>query len=273
MFKTIGIALCCAGALVAQGAPEQVTVPLHDPSRPAQIRVHLLNGSIAVRGADVRDVLVQVNSHGRRERREPPPPPNAEGMKRLNLPGDSGLDITEDNNVVNITTPPWGGGAGLTITVPVHSSLQLSCVNGGSIDVEHVDGEIDATELSGNIALKDVAGSVVAHSLNGQIVATLNRVDASKPTSFSTLNGNIDVTLPANVRANLRMKTDNGSIYSDFDVKLTSGAEAVPSGPEHMQNGRYHIRFDRTLRGTINGGGPELQFTSFNGQIYIRKGK
>ena len=32
-------------------------------------------------------------------------------------------------------------------------------------------------------------------------------------------------------------------------------------------------RVDRTLRGTINGGGPEYQFTSLNGQIFIRKKK
>ncbi|MBV9308345.1 MAG: hypothetical protein JOZ45_19525 [Acidobacteriaceae bacterium] len=38
-------------------------------------------------------------------------------------------------------------------------------------------------------------------------------------------------------------------------------------------DGTYHLRFDRTLRGTINGGGPEFQFTTFNGQIYIRKKK
>jgi hypothetical protein len=102
------------------------------------------------------------------------------------------------------------------------------------------------------------------------VLATLDRVDPSKPMSFSTLNGTIDVTLPADVRANVRMKTDNGDIYSDFDIKLgSSGAREV----EHERGGAYHVRFDRGLRGTINGGGPEYQFTSFNGQIYIRKRK
>lgn len=272
MLKTIGIALCCAGAVLAQGSPEQVTVPLHDPSQPAHIRAHLLNGSISVRGANINNVLVEAHSPGRGEDHRPRPA-RADGMKRLDLPGNSGLSIAEDNNIVNISTPPWGGRTDLTITVPLHSSLQLSCLNGGGIKVTHVDGEIDASELSGSITLNDVAGSVVAHSLNGQIEATINRLDPSKPTSFSTLNGDIDVTLPADVRANLRLKTDNGDIYSDFDVKLSSGASVVQTGPGHIQNGRYQVRFDRVLRGTINGGGPEIQFTSFNGQIYIRKRK
>jgi DUF4097 and DUF4098 domain-containing protein YvlB len=28
---------------------------------------------------------------------------------------------------------------------------------------------------------------------------------------------------------------------------------------------------DSTMKGTINGGGPEIQFKTFNGNIYIRK--
>jgi DUF4097 and DUF4098 domain-containing protein YvlB len=91
--------------------------------------------------------------------------------------------------------------------------------------------------------------------------------------SFSTLNGDIDVTLPADVKANVRMKTDNGAIYSDFDVTLNHTSSAAPEQSGRQSNGSYHIRFNRAITGTINGGGPELQFTSFNGQIYIRKRK
>jgi DUF4097 and DUF4098 domain-containing protein YvlB len=91
--------------------------------------------------------------------------------------------------------------------------------------------------------------------------------------SFSTLNGDIDVTFPDSFKANVRMKTDNGEIYSDFDVKLDSGSEVVRNESGHEHGGKYHVRFDRALRGTINGGGPEIQFTTFNGQIFIRRKK
>jgi len=87
------------------------------------------------------------------------------------------------------------------------------------------------------------------------------------------LNGDIDVTLPDNSKANVRMKTDNGEIYSDFEVKLDSGAQVQRNESGRQRDGSYHLRFDRTLRGSINGGGPEFQFTTFNGQIYIRKRK
>ena len=276
----IGIAFLCGelffcAVVRAQEPADRVTVPLTDPSRPARIRAHLLFGSITVRGADVRDV--EVTTHRRmdggrheheheREHPEPPPPP---GMKRLDSP--PALDVVETDNVVNIKTGVWGSSSDLVVTVPRHSSLELKTVNGGGITVEGVDGEIDADELNGSITLKDVSGSVVAHSLNGAVNVVLDQVDASKPMSFSTMNGDIDVTLPENARANLRMKTDNGAIYSDFDVKLSGGQSFTTDSGHH--DGAYHIRLDRTLHGTINGGGPEYQFTSFNGRIYIRKKK
>lgn len=271
MIRVIGVLLFCAGSVLAQNG-ERVNVPLHDPSRPARIHASMLSGSITVRGADVRDVQVQAHSRSGEEEHESPPP-RADGMKRLDLGGSSGLDVVEDNNVVTIKTSSWNRPADLTITVPRHSSLELKCVNNGDIQVEQVDGEIDANDLNGKIMLKNVGGSVVAHSLNGEVLVSLDRVDPSKPMSFSTMNGNIDVTLPASVKANVRMKTDNGEIYSDFDVKLEPGARQVQNEPGRTSDGKYHVRFDRTLRGTINGGGPEFQFTSFNGQIYIRKGK
>ena len=96
-------------------------------------------GGITVRGADVKEVLVESHSRGHRDSRESRPP-GAEGMKRLNLPGTAGLDVVEENNDVHIKTSSWQTPADLMITVPRRSSLQLKCMNDGDIYVEHVDG-------------------------------------------------------------------------------------------------------------------------------------
>jgi DUF4097 and DUF4098 domain-containing protein YvlB len=247
---------------------------LTDPSRPARIHVSLLMGGVTVRGGNTKEVVVETRARGGGgEFHEPPVPPRAAGMHRLDFPGSAGLDITEQDNAVNIRTTSWNRHADLVITVPRRSSVQLKTVNNGDIDVEQVEGEIDADALNGRITLKNVSGSVLAHALNGPILVTLDQVDPSKPMSFSTLNGDIDVTLPDNVKANVRMKTDNGEIYSDFEVKLDSGSHVVTNDSDRHAHGGYHIRLDKTFHGTINGGGPEYQFTSFNGQIFIRKKK
>src|SRR4051812_8920103 len=136
MMKTMGVLVVCAGALLAQDSGEKATVPLHDPARPARIRAHLMSGGITVRGSDRRDVLVEARAGSRddreerrEEQRERRHPTRADGMKRLELPGSSGLDITEEENVVNIKTASWNRPTDLIITVPRRSSLQLKCMN------------------------------------------------------------------------------------------------------------------------------------------------
>jgi DUF4097 and DUF4098 domain-containing protein YvlB len=276
--KIIAILFVCAGALLAQDSPERATVPLRDPSRPVRVIAQLMTGSITLRGADIKNVLVEAHSRGdrgdsERHGRHSDRADRSDGMKRLDLPGNAGLDVTEEDNVVNIKTSSMNQPSDLVITVPRHSSLRLKCMNDGDIYVEGVEGEIDANNLNGKVTLKNVSGSVIAHSLNGAVVATLDRIDAGKPMSFSTMNGDIDVTLPGELKANVRMKTDNGEIYSDFEVKLTGGPSVVGNESGRQPDGTFHLRFDHALRGTINGGGPEFQFQSFNGQIYIRRKK
>ncbi len=268
----IGIAFLYAGLTFAQDGAQKATVPLDDASRPARIRAHLMLGGITVRGGNVKEITVEARSRGGEDGQHERRPSESRGMKRLNLPGNAGLDITEEDNVVDIKTSSFSRPVDLVITVPRRSSLQLKCMNNGDIEVEGIEGDIDANNLNGRVTLKNVSGTVSAHSLNGEVTAVLDSVDPSKPLSFSTMNGDIDVTLPANPKASVRMKTDHGEIYSDYEVKFEPGARVEESDSQH-KDGHYRLRFDRTLRGTINGGGPEYQFTTFNGQIYLRKKK
>jgi Putative adhesin len=270
MKKFIGLLLVCAASLAAQDGVEKVTVPLHDPSRPARVHAQLNTGGITVRGYDGKEVLVE--AHARPGGEHHSTPQRADGMRRLELPGNAGLDVTEDDNLVNIRTSSWNHPVELVISVPRKSSLELKCMNDGDIVVEHVEGEIDANNLNGRVTLKNISGSALAHSLNGEVLVTFDRIDPSKPMSFSTLNGDIDVTLPDSTKATVKIKTDHGDIYSDFDVKLDPSA-SLRTESGNVKDGTFRVHIDRTLRGSVNGGGPEFQFTSFNGQIYIRKKK
>jgi DUF4097 and DUF4098 domain-containing protein YvlB len=101
-------------------------------------------------------------------------------------------------------------------------------------------------------------------------LVTFTRIN-QKPMAFSSLNGDIDVTFPADLKANVSLKSDRGEVFSDFDVQIQASApkQTVEDGRGH--GGKYRVQIDRTVHGAINGGGPELQFTNFNGGIYIRK--
>jgi len=251
--------------------PERITVPFRDASRPRTLNVELINGGITIRGYDGKDAIIETTgSDGRRDRDRDRRSGNVpEGMHRIDNVGGS-LDIVEDNNVIRVK-----GGISrhvdVVIQVPTQTSLSLKTLNGGGITVENISGEIDADNLNGPITVTNASGSVLAHSNNGKIVVSLNKVVPDKAMSFSTLNGEIDVTLPPDVKANVRMRTGNGDIYTDFDMKMDSTGNASVVEDGRNRGGRYRVRLDRSMTGTINGGGPEMQFSTLNGRILIRK--
>ncbi|MGZ4841370.1 MAG: DUF4097 family beta strand repeat-containing protein [Candidatus Angelobacter sp.] len=245
----------------------KVTVPLSDPSRPVNLRAHLVSGSITVKGADVKEVVVEARARGTEESHSGG---RAEGMKRIPMTS-TGLNIEAENNNVRVSTDSYQRTIDLTITVPTHTSVSLHTVNDGNIFVSGVDGELDINDVNGEVDLKNIGGSVVAHALNGHVIATFNRIDPQKPMAFSSLNGDIDVTFPADLKANVSLRTDNGDVYSDFDVKVQPTAPQQTVEDNRGKGGKYKVKIDKNVRGTINGGGQEIQFKNFNGNIYIRK--
>jgi len=246
---------------------DHVSVNLSDPSRPALVKASLLNGGITVKGYDGKEVIVE--AHARSRERERGDNDGNKGMHRL-LISSSGLTVEEENNEVRINADSIGHPIDLSISVPVHTSLKLSTVNSGDIVVTGVDGELDINDVNGSVTLSNVSGSAIAHALNGRVLVTFARVN-QKPMAFSSLNGDIDVTFPADLKADLSLKSDRGEVFSDFDVQIQPSApkQTVEDGRSH--GGKYRVQIDKTVHVKINGGGPELQFTNFNGSIYIRK--
>ena len=110
----------------------------------------------------------------------------------------------------------------------------------------------------------------MAHALNVNVVVTLDEVTAGKAMSFSSLNGKIDVTLPRATKAKLIMKSDMGEIFSDFDVQMDSSSRQAQVEDGRGKGGKCRMHIDKTVYGLINGGGPDFQFKTFNGNIYIR---
>jgi hypothetical protein len=264
--------LLAAGTLLWAQDADRVVVPARNSTRPRVVNASVLNGSITVKTYDGKEVIVEAGGtdesrdRGRRAERSTAP----DGLKRLDLPGRSGLEVEEEDNVITVRTRV-NSSANLAITVPVNTSLILKGTNGGHINVDGVNGELDINNLNGPINLTNVSGSVIAHSLNGSVKVTMNRVDPGKQLSFSTLNGSIDVALPADLKANVKLKADNGDIFTDFDVKFDGSASKPITESNSGQNGKFRVRFDKTILGTINGGGPEVSFQTFNGRISIRK--
>ena len=266
IFALTGTMLAVCALACAQDDAGRVVVPARNSSRPRVVVASSNNGSITVKTYEGKDVIVETgNSDRSRSRRRNGAP---DGLRQIDIP-ERGLVVEEQDNTITVQdhTP---GGTHITITVPPDTSLKLSSHN-GSVNVEGVHGEIDADCHNGGIRLVNVSGTVLADSQNGGIHVIMDRVDAGKPSAFSSVNGQIDVTLPADLKANLKMRSSQGSIYSDFDMVVTSGRATTQKN--NTSDGRFRVEFDRTVLATINGGGTDLTFNTVNGSILIRKKK
>ncbi|HEX7573496.1 MAG TPA: DUF4097 family beta strand repeat-containing protein, partial [Bacteroidota bacterium] len=196
-WRLIGFALILSSTAFGQPATERIPVPLTDPNRPVFLEVGIISGGIVVKGYAGKEVIVEATMAPEDDQDQPQAKPA--GKMKL-IPNTSmGLTAEEEDNTVTISTGLRGIShqIDLVIQVPAACSMKLSTVNGGDIRVENVNGDLEVNNTNGSITLKQIAGSAVAQTVNGEVRVEFTRVNADKAMSFSSLNGDIDVTFPA----------------------------------------------------------------------------
>ncbi len=257
-----------------EGKTDRATVPFSDPSKPGFIEASVYNGSLIVRGYEGKDVIIEAKvrekliSEEKTEREDE----KAQGMRRIVGSSGTGLQVEEEDNVMEISVSSMRQTVDLTLQVPFNTSLEIGSYNNGEVRIENITGEIEADNYNGKVTLTGISGSVVAHTYNGAVTVSFTKVDPNKPMSFSTWNGDVDVTFPATVKANVKMRSEMGEVYSDYDVQIKQAPQKVVED-ERKEGGGYKISFEKAIYGSINGGGPEYQFKTYHGDIFIRKAK
>jgi hypothetical protein len=264
-------------AQAADTGVQRVTMAFSDPAKPGTVEVDVVTGNITIKGTNRKDVQIEAHAtSGRRvPRRRPddePPPP---GLRRLTQ--NSPFNVEEDRNTISIDVDSPMRGMDFTIEVPLRTSLALETVS-GSIIVEGVEGELEVEAVNGPVTLTNVGGSVVAHSVNGKVTATVTRATPQKPMAFTSLNGAVDVTLPAAIKANLKLRSDQGDVYTDFDLQPRQESSNANPNPnprvDRPRNGRRDaVEIDNAIYGSVNGGGPDFEMRTFNGNVYVRKAR
>jgi len=295
LLSTLVVTALAAPLGAQEPEPQRVTIALSDPSRPGSLEMSLVMGNIRVKGTNRRDMLIEARGIAagpprRRTQNEPPPP----GLRRLTQ--NAPFTVEESRNEVSVDVESPLRMVDFTIEVPLRTNLDLETVS-GSITVEGVEGELEVEGVNGAVTLTNVAGSVVAHTVNGKLAATIVRAAPQQPMAFTSLNGEVDVTLPANVKANLKLRSDQGDVYTDFDLQpirqgasnSNSNANPNPNPNPKVDVGldrqrrdldrlrrdldRQRVEIDTAIYGAINGGGPDFEMRTFNGNVYVRKAK
>ncbi|KAA0992678.1 DUF4097 family beta strand repeat-containing protein [Dyadobacter aurulentus] len=239
---------------------DQLTVSLSNPARPGMLDVNLVYGQIYIQGYAGKDVLIDAASSNESQRE------SNEGLKRISKGNPLGLSAEERNNNISISTNSNAFPVNLTIKVPWRTSLKLRTYDKGDIIVENVIGDMEVDNVNGAISLKNVSGSIVANTYNGQLKASFQDTRFDKPMAFSSMGGRIEVSYPSSLKANVKVKSENGEVFSDFDITK------IPAGVVKTSNsGVNKSTLDDWLYGKIDGGGPEIMISNYNGNIYLKK--
>jgi len=256
----------CATAGIAAAQDQRLAVPLTDPSRPARIEISLFSGDIEVEAYDGNEVVIVADAPIRGDGGSEPP--REDGLRRIQS-SSVGLTVEETDNTVLVRMDFSPKNADIEVRVPRRTSVKASLVNGGDVEITGLTGDHELSNVNGDVIANDVTGSAVINATNGDVRATFVSVDTTKPMSFISFNGDVDVTLPRNLAADLIVASQQGDVYTDFDVVEQDDPPTVQqrAGP----NGGRQVRWTHQTRYAIGGGGPDIQLRTFNGDVMIRR--
>jgi Putative adhesin len=152
----------------------------------------------------------------------------------VRVPRQAALTVENTNGLIKLV-----GTRGRAV---VHS------VEGG-LALDRTAGRVMAS-INGGITVTRASGTVNVETINGGIEVELAQLAEESYLSLSTVNGEIELRLPRNIRVSLDATTSNGAVQSDFKVQ----GKAVSR---------------QSLRGDINGGGGRLQVRTSNGSVRL----
>jgi hypothetical protein len=218
-------ALALASGPVRADDDEDTTtsrIKFSDPAKPGTLKASLPWADLHITGTTGNEIVVTSTLKQKGHEQERP-----DGLRRLDE--EVSFELSEKGNTATLQIVgdnPWAAhGAEFKIALPHNTALVLRTEAGGDMLIEDIDGDIDISSMNGEVTLRGIGSSAVVNTMNGEINAAFKTAPV-KPVSFSSMNGEIFVKLPADTKANLRMRSHNGAILTDFpDTILKAKSE------------------------------------------------
>ncbi len=216
-----------------------------------------VNGEIVIHGWNSNCVVVTAAIHGK----------SGESVENVKI----NVDAAPDRVHVHTDLPEnhnggwhwswfrdfWGGRATVDYTVQVPQHVQLpdiSSVN-GVIAIDGVAGSITASTVNGETRVKNAAQSLKLSTVNGTITAQMDSLQGSQSVSLDSVNGEMELTVPADADAAFTVTTVNGEISSDF-----------PS-----LQAKHEFPVGNNLKGSLGHGSAAVKANAVNGTVKFLK--
>ena len=203
-----------------------------------------LNGGVSVYGWDQANALIRARVRT-----------NAESdAEAAALAGQ--VRIEAAGGKVRAEGPPIRDRESWSVTfqvfVPHDSRVSVRTTNGG-IALGDLTGVVRFEALNGGVALRSLGGDVRGHTTNGGLSVALNgRQWNGEALDVYTVNGGVNMRIPADYSAQLETGTEHGGLSVDYPVTVVG-------------------KVSKQLAVTLGAGGPLVRAVTTNGGVRIQQ--
>ncbi len=186
----------------------------------ADKRVVILSASsnLTIEGVTGTEVIVES------DKQEKEFPDEAQGLKIVSPGGATdntgiGANVQVEGNTLKIRLPKSKYYGNFVVKVPKDLNVTIK-ENGnayGKWYISGMKGEVEAETSYSTLNIKNVSGPIVARGGYGKIYVEYDQLSQSRPNSISA-SGAVDITLPADAKANLKVQATYADFFTDFDI-------------------------------------------------------
>lgn len=243
VFAALVAMILAPSALAA--SPNNVTEEFHKTvalNANGRVSLENINGNVEITGWDRNEVQIDAVKSARDQQRLDEAKIEVEGS------GDSVRIRTRYPEGHNNNNP---ASVQYTVHVPRGAQLdEISLVN-GSLNVAQISGEVNASLVNGKLTAHDLAGRAKLSTVNGSVNAQYQTLTNVSDVKISSVNGSIDLKLPASPNAEISASSVNGGLSSDFPITV---------------QGKF---MSHRMTGTLGSGGTRIDLSNVNGSSHI----
>ncbi len=241
----VGVLLCVAGLAVAAEPYKENFDQTYPIAANGRVSLSNVNGSVQIAVWDQNTVRVQAVKEAE----------SSEDLANLRIEVKAtASSVAIETRYPSMHTSRHHLSVEYTLTVPKAASLDKFELVNGRLTAAGIGGELKARLVNGEAKLTGLTGSINVHAVNGAVEVELDKLDRGQQVELETVNGPIELRLPATVAAEVHAKTVNGNLSNDFGVPV---------------NKHEYVGADMT--GSIGSGGGDVRLQTVNGKIRLVK--
>lgn len=224
------------------------TYPL---SANGRVSISNVNGSIVAEAWDRNEVkLIAVKTADSKERLQ------EVEIKIDSKPDSFSVETNYDNWKQKNTGDRWRNDGKLVVEyqlmLPRGAVLnEIETVN-GSVTVSDFTNVTKVSAVNGTVKASNLRGTADLSTVNGEVAADFTSLDSGSKISLGTVNGKVNLMIPSDSNATVKVDSLNGNIVNDFGLPV--------------RKGKY---VGRDLYGKLGSGEVRIKLESVNGDLKI----